>query len=64
MLLTPAQLAQLVACLWLGVGEFAGSIPWLGTFFHWLSVTVEKMSTEYWLTAYVKPAKKKCGYGK
>ena len=26
-----------------------------------LSVTDKSMSTEYWLTAYVKPAQEKCG---
>ena len=33
-----------------------GSIPGSGIFFHKLSVTGERISTEYWLTVYVKPA--------
>ena len=35
--------------------------PGSHTFFHELSVTGERMNTEYWLTAMVKPAQEKCG---
>ena len=49
----PAYLAQLVVvspCL----REFAGSILGSGTFFHYLSVTCERMNTGYWLNTKVK----------
>ena len=39
--------------------EFAGLIPGFGTFFHQLSVTGERMSTECWLVALVIPALKR-----
>ena len=35
------------------VREFAGSMPGSATLFHKLSVTGERMSAEYWLTASV-----------
>ena len=35
---------------------FAGSIPGSGTLIYYFSITGERIRTEYWLIAQVKPA--------
>ena len=55
-------LASLVSTVgvmsWLAFGSFQGSIPGSITIFHQLSVTGERMSVEYWLTAKVSLPRK------